>query len=125
MLKIMPTHHLEDSSLPPAHRYLLQRCWQSYTDNSDAALELEMCLVYLFPDEFDQPLTALGLDACLADLPFEGGRYHPDAHCFELIFIPNNSFSWTFIVPRTDHFNPEQLPWLAELLNSENDDAKG
>lgn len=116
MLLIQSAADLLNLRLPDAHLQLLQHRWRHLAGVPPYDPEAEGYLVYLQSEDIDQPLTAIGLHMPLSQLGFDGICFYPDAQCYELIRIVNNSFGWTFIVPYSETFNPECLPWLAALL---------
>lgn len=116
MLMIQTAVDLLNPLLPIRHRALLQQRWQEIVGDTSLEPIQEGCLVYLPPEEIDHPLTDIGFNRALGHLVFEGIRYYPDADCYEMICVSNNSFAWSFFVPHSPEVNPERLPWLAALL---------
>lgn len=124
MLTIKSELEIEQAAIPITHKALLFNLWENLVRIPGYQAEADGFIVYLETTEVDQQLTALGFDCKLAEMGFDGCCYYPDAQCYELISIINNSFGWTFIVPHSATFNPEVLPWLAGLLEESRCDAE-
>ena len=109
MLEIKCEQTILQADLPEEHRKLLLKLWQALANIPGYEPDSDGYIVYLISE---QSLAAMGLESS----SFDGGCYYPEANCYELISICNNSFGWTIVLPRSETFNPEKLTWLSELL---------
>jgi hypothetical protein len=108
MITVKHPSDLLQPTIPSPHLNLIQlrfrQLRQIYGDAHDP--EKDGYLVYVEAGEDDLPLSELGLDHVLSDLPFEGSHFHPVARCHEAVLVTNNSFALTFIIP--DEFISEE-----------------
>jgi hypothetical protein len=101
MITIKRSSDLLRPTIPSSHlsliRYRFRQLREIYGDAHDP--EKDGYLVYVEAGEDDLPLSELGLDHVLSDLPFEGSRFHRSFRCHEAVLVTNNSFALTFIIP--------------------------
>ena len=109
MLEIKSEQTILQAELPEEQRKLLLKLWQALANLPGYEPDSDGYIVYLINE---QSLAAMGFEGS----SFDGCCYYPEANCYELISICNNSFGWTIVVPRSETFNPERLAWLSELL---------
>ena len=116
MLLILNEQAIETANLPPAHKAFLQQRWLNLASLPNYNALNDGYAVYLTGDEALEPLSALNLSFRLDELSFEGGWLDTDSGLYVLVCIPGNSFGWEFVVPHSETFNPEQRPWLNNVL---------
>ena len=116
MLEIKCEQAILQADLPQEHRKLLLKLWQALANIPGYEPDSDGYILYTDSEELEQSLVDMGFEVSLGEILFEGCFYYPEADCYELICICNNSFGWQFVVPRSETFNSEKLIWLAELL---------
>ena len=116
MLLILNEQAIETANLPPAHKAFLQQRWLNLASLPHYDPLIDGYVVYMYEDEVQKPLTPLNLKFRLDELSFEGGWLDKNSGLYVLVCIPGNSFGWELVIPHSESFNPERLPWLEKVL---------
>ena len=117
MLLILNEQAILAANIPTTHKAFLQQRWLNLASITNYEPVNDGCVVYLSEAETMVPLTELNLSFRLEDLCFEGGFFDKASGLYDLVCIPGNNFGWEFVVPHSETFNPEQLPWLEKVLD--------
>ena len=118
MLQILDAQVILTADIPTTHKTFLQQRWQNLASLSGYDPQNDGYTVYLTEAEAQEKLSALHLDVRLEDMCFEGGWLDEASGCYALVCVIGNSFGWEFVIPHSNTFNPERLPWLAQVLDA-------
>lgn len=116
MLKILNQEVIQTANIHEAQKAFLQQRWDNLAGMEGYEPLRDGYAVFLTEDEARERLTDLNLDFKLEELCFEGGWLDNESGLYNLVCIPGNSFGWEFIIPHSETFNTEQLPWLASVV---------
>jgi hypothetical protein len=91
---------IDVSNVSKAHQSYMQKMMKQLMDiyRFEYDPDKHGYLVYLQAGD-DRALKELGIVQQLDQIPFEGGGLDLCSDCYYAIFVTNNSFAYTFIIP--------------------------